>query len=200
MWERLTAPEDGFSKLQRENLAIIESYGKALMEVVCRDACDGHEISRVMFKMLRRKCFFFFCVLNPIQMFFFPVIIWSHTVQSYWSQTVYLTPSAFLFCQMLALAVLDRILSIDRQNQWLLYVCNSGYLRSLVESLRQDDVALQSLLTPQPPLLKPLYIYESKMVRKSLFFCVLLRLKVPNLSISGFWSVLVPLGSANTCG
>lgn len=47
MWDRLTAPEDGFSKLQRENLTIIESYGKALMEVVCRDACDGHEISRV---------------------------------------------------------------------------------------------------------------------------------------------------------
>ncbi|KAF6731284.1 Nuclear pore complex protein Nup205 [Oryzias melastigma] len=110
MWERLTAPEDGFSKLQRENLAIIESYGKALMEIVCRDACDGHEMSR-----------------------------------------------------MLALAVLDRILSIDRQNQWLVYVCNSGYLRSLVESLRQDDAALQTLLTPQPPLLKPLYLYESKM-------------------------------------
>uniref|UniRef100_A0A4W5RL30 Nucleoporin 205 n=1 Tax=Hucho hucho TaxID=62062 RepID=A0A4W5RL30_9TELE len=110
MWERLTAPEDGFSKLQRENLAIIESYGTALMEVVCRDACDGHEIGR-----------------------------------------------------MLALAVLDRILSIDRQSQWLLYVCNSGYLRVLVESLRQDDAALQTLLSPQPPLLKPLYIYESKM-------------------------------------
>lgn len=50
MWERLTAPEDGFSKLQRENLAIIESYGTALMEVVCRDACDGHEIGRVCAK------------------------------------------------------------------------------------------------------------------------------------------------------
>lgn len=47
MWERLTAPEDAFSKLQRENVAIIESYGAALMEVVCRDACDGHEIGRV---------------------------------------------------------------------------------------------------------------------------------------------------------
>ncbi|KAG7251614.1 hypothetical protein CRUP_022247, partial [Coryphaenoides rupestris] len=110
MWERLTAPEDSFSKLQRENLSIIESYGTALMEVVCRDACDGHEIGR-----------------------------------------------------MLALAVLDRILSIDRQSQWLVYLCNSGYLRVLVESLRQDDGALQGLLTPQPPLLKPLYIYESKM-------------------------------------
>lgn len=68
--------------------------------------------------------------------------------------------------QMLAMAVLDRILSIDRQNQWLVYICNSGYLRTLVESLRQDDAALQGLLAPQPPLLKPLYIYESKMVRK----------------------------------
>ncbi|XP_006633765.1 nuclear pore complex protein Nup205 [Lepisosteus oculatus] len=110
MWERLTAPEDGFSKLQRENLSIIQSYGTALMEVVCRDACDGHEIGR-----------------------------------------------------MLALAVLDRIISIDKQYQWLMYMSNSGYLRVLVESLQQDDLALQSVLTPQPPLLKPLYIYESKM-------------------------------------
>lgn len=67
---------------------------------------------------------------------------------------------------MLAMAVLDRILSINRQNQWLVYICNSGYLRTLVESLRQDDTALQGLLSPQPPLLKPLYLYESKMVRR----------------------------------
>lgn len=67
MWERLTAPEDGFSKLQRENLAIIESYGKALMEVVCRDACDGHEISRVRVKPTRS----FLCLFQPLGDFFF---------------------------------------------------------------------------------------------------------------------------------
>ncbi|NWX99773.1 NU205 protein, partial [Nothoprocta ornata] len=110
MWERLTAPEDAFSKLQRENMAIIESYGAALMEVVCRDACDGHEIGR-----------------------------------------------------MLALALLDRIVSVDKQQQWLLYLSNSGYLKVLVDSLADDDVTLQSLLSPQPPLLKALYTYESKM-------------------------------------
>ncbi|KAJ6656378.1 hypothetical protein lerEdw1_003881 [Lerista edwardsae] len=110
MWERLTAPEDAFSKLQRENMAIIESYGSALMEVVCRDACDGHEIGR-----------------------------------------------------MLALALLDRIVSVDKQHQWLLYLSNSGYLKVLVDSLADDDLKLQSLLTPQPPLLKALYTYESKM-------------------------------------
>ncbi|XP_053575664.1 nuclear pore complex protein Nup205 [Bombina bombina] len=110
MWERLTAPEDVFSKLQRDNLSIIETYGAALMEVVCRDACDGHEIGR-----------------------------------------------------MLALALLDRIVSIDKQQQWLIYLSNSGYLKVLVDSLAQDDTILQNLLTPQPPLLKALYIYESKM-------------------------------------
>uniref|UniRef100_A0A8C8VRA0 Nucleoporin 205 n=1 Tax=Pelusios castaneus TaxID=367368 RepID=A0A8C8VRA0_9SAUR len=110
MWERLTAPEDAFCKLQRENMAIIESYGAALMEVVCRDACDGHEISR-----------------------------------------------------MLALALLDRIISVDKQQQWLLYLSNSGYLKVLVDSLADDDLTLQSLLSPQAPLLKALYTYESKM-------------------------------------
>eukprot|EP00061_Rhincodon_typus_P017475 g46182.t1 len=46
MWERLTAPEDEYTKLQEDNMNIIEGYGASLMEVVCRDACDGHEIGR----------------------------------------------------------------------------------------------------------------------------------------------------------
>jgi hypothetical protein len=69
------------------------------------------------------------------------------------------------FLQMLALALLDRIVSVDKQQQWLLYISNSGYLKVLVDSLVEDDRTLQSLLTPQPPLLKALYTYESKMVR-----------------------------------
>lgn len=158
MWERLTAPEDGFSKLQRENIVIIESYGKALMDVVCRDACDGHEISRVRGPQRRED------LNTPMR---------NNCLRT--SAGLYSDLFVLLSLQMLALAVLDRILSIDRQNQWLVYICNSGYLRSLVESLRQDDAALQGLLTPQPPLLKPLYIYESKMVRlageKKAAFC-----------------------------
>lgn len=70
-----------------------------------------------------------------------------------------------IYLQMLALALLDRIVSVDKQQQWLLYLSNSGYLKVLVDSLVEDDHTLQSLLTPQPPLLKALYTYESKMVR-----------------------------------
>uniref|UniRef100_A0A8C5KMV8 Nucleoporin 205 n=1 Tax=Jaculus jaculus TaxID=51337 RepID=A0A8C5KMV8_JACJA len=65
--------------------------------------------------------------------------------------------------QMLALALLDRIISVDKQHQWLVYLSNSGYLKVLVDSLVEDDRTLQGLLTPQPPLLKALYTYESKM-------------------------------------
>lgn len=110
MWERLTAPEDDYTKLQKDNMNIIESYGASLMEVVCRDACDGHEIG-----------------------------------------------------QMLALAVLDRIVAIDQHQQWLYYLTNSGYLKALADSLAQDDAILQSMLSTKPPLLKALYLYESKM-------------------------------------
>ncbi|KAK6318017.1 hypothetical protein J4Q44_G00113080 [Coregonus suidteri] len=35
IWERLTAPEDGFLQAAEGDLAIFESYGTALMEVVC---------------------------------------------------------------------------------------------------------------------------------------------------------------------
>lgn len=66
---------------------------------------------------------------------------------------------------MLALALLDRIVSVDKQQQWLVYLSNSGYLKVLVDSLADDDLKLQSLLTPQPLLLKALYSYESKMVK-----------------------------------
>lgn len=81
MWERLTAPEDGFSKLQRENLAIIESYGKALMEVVCRDACDGHEISRVRVK----PTWSFLCLFQPLGDFFSLPPILKHPNMLFWN-------------------------------------------------------------------------------------------------------------------
>ena len=36
-----------YERLASENLATISSYGENLMEVVCRYACDGHDVGRV---------------------------------------------------------------------------------------------------------------------------------------------------------
>jgi len=36
-----------FDRLTRDNLSTIKSFGSNLMDIVCRDACDGHNVGRV---------------------------------------------------------------------------------------------------------------------------------------------------------
>ena len=46
--ERVLGARDlEYEQLSKENLATVHSYGDGFMEVVCRDACDGHDIGRV---------------------------------------------------------------------------------------------------------------------------------------------------------
>ena len=39
--------ESEYEKLREEYVSTVSGYGEQLMEVVCRDACDGHEVVRV---------------------------------------------------------------------------------------------------------------------------------------------------------
>lgn len=98
-----------YEQLRRENVATILSYGDNFMDMVCRDACDGHDVGR-----------------------------------------------------MLALSVLDTILSMDKFQQWMTFMSSKGYLQHLVDSLLHDDQQLQTLLSATPQL-RLLYIYLSKL-------------------------------------
>nr|XP_022290304.1 nuclear pore complex protein Nup205-like [Crassostrea virginica] len=98
-----------YEQLRRENVATILSYGDNFMDMVCRDACDGHDVGR-----------------------------------------------------MLALSVLDTILSMDKFQQWMTFMSSKGYLQHLVDSLLHDDQQLQTLLSPTPQL-RVLYIHLSKL-------------------------------------
>ena len=49
---RVTSGDAEFGKLAAENLATIASYGENLMQVVCRDVCDGHDVGKVRNKNL----------------------------------------------------------------------------------------------------------------------------------------------------
>ncbi|GFN90053.1 nuclear pore complex protein nup205-like [Plakobranchus ocellatus] len=110
--ERLLYQDDGeYERLAAENMETISAYGDPFMEAVCRDACDGHHVGR-----------------------------------------------------MLALSVLDTVLSLDRQNAWLSFLCGHGYLQHLVDSVAsEDDQQLLAVLAPQPANLRALYIFQSKM-------------------------------------
>ncbi|XP_055955132.1 nuclear pore complex protein Nup205 [Patella vulgata] len=106
----LGSSDTEYEQLSKENLSTIMAYGDNLMDVVCKDACDGHDIGR-----------------------------------------------------MLALSVLDMIVSTDVYQQWLTYLSGKGYLQHLIDSLLQDDVELQKILRPNPDQIRVLYIYQSKM-------------------------------------
>ena len=43
----MTGGDAEYDKLVAENMATISSYGDNFMQVVCRDACDGHDVGRV---------------------------------------------------------------------------------------------------------------------------------------------------------
>ncbi|KAK3096434.1 hypothetical protein FSP39_000076 [Pinctada imbricata] len=105
----LSDTDSEYDQLIKENINTILSYGDAFMDTVCRDACDGHDVGR-----------------------------------------------------MLALSVLDMILSMDKFQQWLTFMSSKGYLQHIIDSILHDDQHLQTLMEPNPEL-RTLYIYESKM-------------------------------------
>ena len=43
----LSSKDSEFERLTKENMSTISSYGDNLMQIVCRDACDGHNVGRV---------------------------------------------------------------------------------------------------------------------------------------------------------
>ncbi|KAG6463418.1 hypothetical protein O3G_MSEX013862 [Manduca sexta] len=66
-------------------------------------------------------------------------------------------------CRMVALSCLDMLIEINPRTDWMNTLTNQGYLRSLIDSLLQDDEGLKEALEPQPKSLRVLYVYESKM-------------------------------------
>ncbi|XP_078046128.1 nuclear pore complex protein Nup205 isoform X1 [Augochlora pura] len=66
-------------------------------------------------------------------------------------------------CKMLALSCLDKILELDYDNAWILYLTSRGYLKHMIDSLLESDNMLRCMLQSEPQTLRPLYLYEAKM-------------------------------------
>ncbi|KAG8041529.1 hypothetical protein G9C98_002822 [Cotesia typhae] len=66
-------------------------------------------------------------------------------------------------CKMLALSCLDKILELDCENSWIVYLASRGYMKHMIDSLLESDNLLRSMLQPDPVTLRPLYLYEAKM-------------------------------------
>ncbi|XP_040581995.1 nuclear pore complex protein Nup205 [Lepeophtheirus salmonis] len=67
--------------------------------------------------------------------------------------------------RMLAMSVLEELISLDSKGSWIWYLSNQGYLRHLIESIKSEDEGLLQLMTSNSRAegnLRTLYTYESK--------------------------------------
>ena len=64
----------------------------------------------------------------------------------------------------MSMSVLDVVASLDWQRKYLSVMSSRGYLRVLVDQLLEDDADLLNILSLQPDSMKPLYMFQSKMV------------------------------------
>lgn len=64
----------------------------------------------------------------------------------------------------MGMSVLDAIASLDWKHKYLMMMSSHGHLRVLIDQLLDDDIELTSVLSIQPQSMKPLYLFESKMV------------------------------------
>ena len=65
--------------------------------------------------------------------------------------------------RILALGLLDQLISLDKKGTWMWYVSREGYLKHIIEMLSSEDNELLNMLSPQQAHSKILFTYESKM-------------------------------------
>jgi hypothetical protein len=68
---------------------------------------------------------------------------------------------------MLALSCLDKLIELDPHTSWVSFLSSRGYLKHLIDSLLDSERKLLSVLEAVPATLRPLYLYESKMVSRA---------------------------------
>ena len=68
---------------------------------------------------------------------------------------------------MLALSCLDKLIELDPHTSWVSFLLSRGYLKHLIDSLLDSERKLLSVLETVPATLRPLYLYESKMVSRA---------------------------------
>lgn len=107
--------ESSNEKFARESFEIIAGYGDLLYEVICRDACDGLNISRVGGYAMTVTSFPVGCLLSRV-----PALL-----------------------QMLALSSLDSLLSASTcSSSLLVFIVSHGYMKHLLNTLVWMSVSL----------------------------------------------------------
>jgi hypothetical protein len=64
----------------------------------------------------------------------------------------------------MGLSLLNSMLDLDRQEAWLRYINDNGYLGCIINSLQTDNGLLEECFHSDSKNHKVIYVYETKMV------------------------------------
>ena len=67
---------------------------------------------------------------------------------------------------MMSLSILNNLLEFDRQNTWLKYIDDNGYLACIVNSIQSNNSLLEDCFHSEMADRKIIYVYETKLVIK----------------------------------
>ncbi|KAK5642892.1 hypothetical protein RI129_009059 [Pyrocoelia pectoralis] len=65
--------------------------------------------------------------------------------------------------RMLAMSTFSLLISMSGDINWLMYMTRRGYLKHIIESILNSDNELKLMLEPEPPNLRPQFVFISKM-------------------------------------
>ena len=70
----------------------------------------------------------------------------------------------------MGLSLLNCLFDLDRQNTWLRYVNDNGFLACIVNSLQSDNALLEECFHTDTKNNKVIFVFETKMVKYKILF------------------------------
>ena len=65
---------------------------------------------------------------------------------------------------MMSLSILNNLLELDRQNSWLKYIDDNGYLTCIINSIQSNNQQLEECFHSESSDRKIIFLYETRMV------------------------------------
>ena len=65
---------------------------------------------------------------------------------------------------MMSLSILNNLLELDKQNAWLKYIDDNGYLACIINSIQSNNQSLEECFHSEVSDRKIIFLYETRMV------------------------------------
>ncbi|CAH1968892.1 unnamed protein product [Acanthoscelides obtectus] len=67
-------------------------------------------------------------------------------------------------CKILAMSTFSHLITVTGNMNWIMHISGRGYLKHIIQSIKDSEEDLKNMLEPQAESIKPLYLYMAKLM------------------------------------